>query len=108
MPGHRKPFKLTRVPEVPPADASEMLVRLSREWDELAEADALWAVLSAPDRKGGRWTIEEFLASGEQEIREGLDSAHAEYGLPYRRDRALDFGCGAGDSSTPSQVVSRA
>jgi SAM-dependent methyltransferase len=82
--------------EVPAADASEKLARLSREWDELAEADALWAVLSAPDRKGGRWTIEEFLASGEHEIREQLDSTHSEYGLPLRHERALDFGCGAG------------
>ena len=78
------------------ADTSDALIRLSREWDELAEADALWAVLTAPDKKGGRWTIAEFLASGEQETREALDFAQAQYGLPYRHDRALDFGCGAG------------
>jgi SAM-dependent methyltransferase len=72
------------------------LERLSREWDELADADALWAVLSAPDRKGGRWTVDEFLASGEQEIGEQLAHAQADYGLPQRFGRALDFGCGAG------------
>ncbi len=72
------------------------LERLSREWDELADADALWAVLSAPDRKGGRWTVDEFLASGEQEIGEQLAHAQSAYGLPQRFERALDFGCGAG------------
>jgi SAM-dependent methyltransferase len=83
------------VAEPPPAP-TESLAHLSREWDELAEADALWAVLSTPNRKGGRWTVHEFLAAGEQEIDEQLRRAHAIYGLPGSHGRALDFGCGAG------------
>lgn len=76
-----------------PTDAA--LARLRREWDELAEADALWAVLTDPGRKGGRWTVEEFLAAGESEIAAALARAGG-LGRPARHGRALDFGCGAG------------
>jgi SAM-dependent methyltransferase len=48
--------------------------RLSREWDELARGDALWEVLSDPDRSDGRWQL----------------------ARPERHGRALDFGCGVG------------
>jgi SAM-dependent methyltransferase len=71
------------------------LARLQREWDELAETDAMWAVLTDPARKGGRWTVEEFVAAGEAEVAAALDRA-AELGRPARFGRALDFGCGAG------------
>jgi len=66
-----------------------------REWEELAEVDPLWAVLSEPDRKGGRWDLDAFLATGEQEVERTLARV-AELGLLERRERALDFGCGVG------------
>jgi SAM-dependent methyltransferase len=69
--------------------------RLRRDWDELAEDDALWAVLADPARSGGRWTVDEFLRTGEQEIADTLATASS-LGLPARRERALDFGCGVG------------
>jgi SAM-dependent methyltransferase len=69
--------------------------RLSREWDELARGDALWEVLSHPDRRDGRWQLDEFFASGEQEVGAALERAH-ELGRPERFERALDFGCGVG------------
>ena len=65
------------------------------EWEELAELDPFWAVLSDPSRKGGRWDLEEFLATGEREVEDALASA-AKLGLPARRGRALDVGCGVG------------
>lgn len=77
------------------APTDPALTRLQREWDELAETDALWAVLTDPGRKGGRWTVAEFLAAGEAEIEAVLERAAA-LRRPARRDRALDFGCGAG------------
>ena len=67
----------------------------SREWDELAEVDALWAVLTEPGRKSGGWSVEEFLATGEQELAGPLERA-AELGLPGSFGRALDVGCGVG------------
>jgi SAM-dependent methyltransferase len=66
-----------------------------REWEELAELDPLWAVLSEPDRKGGRWDLDAFLATGELEVARRL-ARLAELGLPERWERALDFGCGVG------------
>jgi SAM-dependent methyltransferase len=69
--------------------------RLSREWDELARGDPLWEVLSDPDRRDGRWQLDEFFASGEQEVGAVLERA-GELGRPERREAALDFGCGVG------------
>ena len=50
---------------------------------------------SEPDRKGGRWDLDAFLETGEVEVERTLGRV-AELGLPERRDRALDFGCGVG------------
>jgi SAM-dependent methyltransferase len=66
-----------------------------RDWEELAEHDPLWAVLSDPARKGGRWELGEFLETGEREAETALASAAA-LGRPGRFDRALDVGCGVG------------
>jgi SAM-dependent methyltransferase len=66
-----------------------------RDWDDLAAADPLWAVLSVEDRKGGRWNLEEFFATGEAEVQHLLATA-AGLGRPGRHERALDFGCGVG------------
>ena len=66
-----------------------------RDWEELAEVDPLWAVLSDPERRGGRWQLDEFLATGEADADRVLRVAD-ELGRPARRARALDFGCGVG------------
>ena len=57
--------------------------------------DALWAVLTRPGRKGGRWDVDEFFATGEAEIAH-VFSVAASLGRPARRERAIDFGCGVG------------
>jgi SAM-dependent methyltransferase len=73
-------------------------VRLSglrRHWNEYGKSDPLWAILTAPDKKGNRWSIDEFLQTGRDEIARViayLDERH----LNGRRRHALDFGCGAG------------
>src|SRR5438034_9687481 len=66
-----------------------------RDWEELAELDPLWAVLSDPGRSGGRWPIDEFFATGEGEVSGALDVA-ANLGRPQEFEQALDFGCGLG------------
>ena len=71
------------------------LERHQQDWERLAEVDALWAVLTAPGRKGGGWDVDEFFATGEAEIGHVLDAAERR-GRPARRQRALDFGCGVG------------
>ena len=34
---------------------------LSKNWEELAREDPLWAVLTDPAKKGGQWDPEEFM-----------------------------------------------
>lgn len=68
---------------------------LQQAWDAFGEKDPLWAVLTRPGRRGGRWDPEEFFATGREEIRGVLALADA-LGLPAQRADALDFGCGAG------------
>lgn len=68
---------------------------LASDWDELAEMDPLWAVLSEGDFRGGRWDPREFYATGEREVAYVLDRSSA-LGRPSARVRALDFGCGVG------------
>jgi SAM-dependent methyltransferase len=71
------------------------LERHKQDWERLATEDPLWAVLTDPARRGRRWRVEDFLATGEAEIAGVLEEA-AGLGLPERRGSALDFGCGAG------------
>jgi SAM-dependent methyltransferase len=71
------------------------LRRHQRDWEDLGDLDPCWAILAYPERKFGRWDLEEFFRSGEQEIaRLAVDMQRL--GHPARRERALDFGCGVG------------
>jgi SAM-dependent methyltransferase len=71
------------------------LARLRRHWDEFGRTDPLWAILTAPDKKGNRWSVDEFLQTGRDEIAALMSYLDA-HRLPAQRMRALDFGCGAG------------
>ena len=71
------------------------LGELQRHWQAFGEQDPLWAILTDPARKGGRWTPEEFFATGVVEIEALMQEART-FGLPRQRRRALDFGCGVG------------
>jgi SAM-dependent methyltransferase len=71
------------------------LPALRRHWDAFGKSDPLWAILTAPDKKGNRWSIDEFLATGRDQIA-ALIGYLDSHGLATRRRRALDFGCGAG------------
>lgn len=71
------------------------LRRLRRTWNALGAEDPLWAILSSPDKRGGRWDSAEFFALGEAEIA-AIDAVCVELGRPTRRAMALDFGCGVG------------
>lgn len=71
------------------------LTDLQRHWDAFGRHDPMWAILTDPARKGGRWTADEFFATGVAEISGVMVDARA-LGLPAQRRRALDFGCGLG------------
>jgi SAM-dependent methyltransferase len=68
---------------------------LRRHWNEYGKRDPLWAILTAPDKKGNRWSIDEFLQTGRDEIAQLMTSLD-ERRITVARGRALDFGCGAG------------
>lgn len=69
--------------------------RLRETWRVLGEEDPLWAILSSPDKRGGRWALDEFFAAGENEIG-AIDGYCTALGRPTSRKVALDFGCGVG------------
>ena len=68
---------------------------LRRHWNEFGRSDPLWAILTAPDKKGNRWSVDEFLQTGRDEIAALMKYLDAR-GLAARRHTAVDFGCGAG------------
>ncbi|MDQ8180890.1 methyltransferase domain-containing protein [Pelagicoccus sp. SDUM812005] len=76
------------------------LSRLQKNFESLASADPLWTVLSAKDKKGGKWDPEEFYQSGEDCIR-GLQERLQGIGIPMTGHSALDFGCGVGRLTFP-------
>jgi SAM-dependent methyltransferase len=73
----------------------ETLERHRQDWEDLAAVDPLWAILARPEAQGGRWQLDEFFATGQEEIAEVLETA-TRLGLPQQHERALDFGCGVG------------
>ena len=75
-----------------------MYVRLGstrRHWNRLAAADPLWAVLTDHDKKGNRWSVDEFFALGSAEVASIMAEVRR-YHPALRTSEALDFGCGVG------------
>jgi len=68
---------------------------LRANWEAFGKQDPLWAVLSLPGKRFGRWGIDEFLQTGVAEVADLMRRLDA-IGYPRRRERALDFGCGVG------------
>ena len=55
----------------------------------------MWAILTDPQKTGGRWDAAEFFATGAHEVGVFMRQAEA-WGVPLSRRSALDFGCGIG------------
>ena len=71
------------------------LEKLQRVWQALAEDDPMWAVLSTPEKRGGKWNQDEFFETGVQDVL-ALIHTLATHGIRYSTRAALDFGCGLG------------
>ncbi|MFA5360550.1 MAG: class I SAM-dependent methyltransferase [Candidatus Paceibacterota bacterium] len=71
------------------------LEKLKENWNELATEDALWAILSDPEKKNNKWQLDEFFKTGEKEILDILEKIKS-LGLEINYGRCLDFGCGVG------------
>jgi len=74
---------------------TDNLLSSQHYWDRHAASDPLWAVLAFPDKRGGRWTLQEFMKTGEREIAL-LFHRFAELQFAVPAGQALDFGCGVG------------
>jgi SAM-dependent methyltransferase len=67
----------------------------SEAWEDWATVDPLWSILTEPTLQDTSWDVDRFFETGEQAVG-SLFTHAAEIGLPRRRRRALDFGCGVG------------
>jgi ubiquinone/menaquinone biosynthesis C-methylase UbiE len=67
----------------------------NQDWNELAELDPFFAVVSRPGTRFGGWDTSEFFATGSKQV-DTLMARSEALGLPRERGRALDFGCGLG------------
>jgi len=65
-------------------------------WEGLAKADPLWSICTDPSKKGNKWEPDEFFSTGYDEMEVLFDYLFLKQFLPFDRDKALDFGCGAG------------
>ena len=68
---------------------------LRRDWEELANLDPFWAILSDKSKQFERWEADEFFATGSSEIAAVMEESRR-LGFPLNYERALDFGCGVG------------
>lgn len=68
---------------------------LQNHWNRLGSEDAMWAILTSPDRKNKKWDPKEFFQLGVIEIDSVLESVQ-DFRIESTAKRALDFGCGVG------------
>jgi ubiquinone/menaquinone biosynthesis C-methylase UbiE len=72
------------------------LDELRYDWEQLAEQDALWAILTDATKSGGKWDLAEFMATGKAEIATVMSYLSRINCRPDRKGTVLDFGCGVG------------
>jgi SAM-dependent methyltransferase len=73
----------------------DSLRQVEHDWNQYAAADPLWAILTDPAKKGGKWEPEVFFETGRVEIAAVMEYVRT-LGLEAGRGAALDFGCGVG------------
>lgn len=74
---------------------NNFLKQSEKNWDNLAEEDHFWAILSDSSKKEKKWKIEDFFESGKKEITE-LFNWLKKNKINVNFGKALDFGCGVG------------
>lgn len=67
-----------------------------KNWEGLAQNDALWSILTDNSKKGEKWNPEDFFKSGEKEVEAALQILEDNGVVISKRELAIDFGCGAG------------
>jgi ubiquinone/menaquinone biosynthesis C-methylase UbiE len=72
------------------------LRELQKNWEALAQTDPLWSICTDPEKRNQEWNLEEFFATGRNEVEKVLEHLRR---LGVSLDPtapALDFGCGVG------------
>src|SRR5690349_7127543 len=69
--------------------------RHKQDWEDLAQVDPYWAILSDPARQLGNWDVADFFRTGKAEFEKVMQAARR-LGRPREFHRVLDFGCGVG------------
>jgi len=82
-------------PPVPIPELHSALAGVHTGWETLGAVDPLWAIRTDPSRRGGAWHVDDLFETGEREVAFTM-ARLATLGVPRRRSRALDFGCGVG------------
>jgi hypothetical protein len=65
------------------------LDRLKQQWEDLAEMDPFWAIITDPARQFGKWDVDEFFETGKHEARDLMETASK---LPPLREAGKKFG----------------
>ncbi len=73
---------------------------LAKDWEALGDSDPLYGVLSDPAKSGGKWSADEFFASGRLHVERLLRSL-ADARAAFEPGDCLDFGCGVGRLTIP-------
>ncbi|MCX6554440.1 MAG: class I SAM-dependent methyltransferase [Candidatus Aminicenantes bacterium] len=64
-------------------------------WEQYAQSDPLWAILSDPAMKNRQWDLQHFFRTGRHEM--SLLFFHLNHlHIQTEKEKALDFGCGIG------------
>lgn len=67
-----------------------------KNWEGLAQNDALWSILTDSSKKGEKWNPEDFFKSGQIEVDTALKILKENQVEISKTHSAIDFGCGAG------------
>jgi ubiquinone/menaquinone biosynthesis C-methylase UbiE len=75
---------------------SKVIQHYVQQWENNAQKDPLWSILSS----GGIWSVDDFFATGEEEISRVFNYMR-QSGMLVKPETFLDFGCGVGRISRP-------
>ena len=67
-----------------------------KNWEGLAQNDALWSILTDKTQKGEKWDKSQFFDSGKLEVDNIMTYLKEQNIQPIDFDLVMDFGCGAG------------
>ena len=60
------------------------LEKHKKSWEELANMDPYWAIVTEKNRQYGKWKVEEFFQTGEYQIQTVMKSL-SDLGYPKKR-----------------------